>query len=164
MVNENIKHNMSLINDLSIIDSSIKLNLNAPGELNQIKEILLKETELVSILTNPEVRQREKDDLIDSIFKNNVTDEMVEMIKKIFLKYTNIVTVTVVTAIPMKKDTQDKFKSIISKKLDKDIIFENVVDKTIIGGVLLKAGDKVLDGTVKSELKSLEKQLKYVQI
>lgn len=164
MVNENIKHNMSLINDLSIIDSSIKLNLNAPGELNQIKEILLKETELVSILTNPEVRQREKDDLIDSIFKNNVTDEMVEMIKKIFLKYTNIVTVTVVTAIPMKKDTQDKFKNIISKKLDKDIIFENVVDKTIIGGVLLKAGDKVLDGTVKSELKSLEKQLKYVQI
>ncbi len=164
MVNENIKYNMSLINDLSIIDSSIKLNLNAPGELNQIKEILLKETELVSILTNPEVRQREKDDLIDSIFKNNVTDEMVEMIKKIFLKYTNIVTVTVVTAIPMKKDTQDKFKNIISKKLDKDIIFENVVDKTIIGGVLLKAGDKVLDGTVKSELKSLEKQLKYVQI
>lgn len=164
MVNENIKHNMSLINDLSIIDSSIKLNLNAPGELNQIKEILLKETELVSILTNPEVRQSEKDDLIDSIFKNNVTDEMVEMIKKIFLKYTNIVTVTVVTAIPMKKDTQDKFKNIISKKLDKDIIFENVVDKTIIGGVLLKAGDKVLDGTVKSELKSLEKQLKYVQI
>lgn len=164
MVNENIKHNMSLINDLSIIDSSIKLNLNAPGELNQIKEILLKETELVSILTNPEVRQSEKDELIDSIFKNNVTDEMVEMIKKIFLKYTNIVTVTVVTAIPMKKDTQDKFKNIISKKLDKDIIFENVVDKTIIGGVLLKAGDKVLDGTVKSELKSLEKQLKYVQI
>ena len=164
MVNENIKYNMSLINDLSIIDSSIKLNLNAPGELNQIKEILLKETELVSILTNPEVRQREKDDLIDSIFKNNVTDEMVEMIKKIFLKYTNIVTVTLVTAIPMKKDTQDKFKNIISKKLDKDIIFENVVDKTIIGGVLLKAGDKVLDGTVKSELKSLEKQLKYVQI
>ncbi len=164
MVNENIKYNMSLINDLSIIDSSIKLNLNAPGELNQIKEILLKETELVSILTNPEVRQSEKDDLIDSIFKNNVTDEMVEMIKKIFLKYTNIVTVTVVTAIPMKKDTQDKFKNIISKKLDKDIIFENVVDKTIIGGVLLKAGDKVLDGTVKSELKSLEKQLKYVQI
>ena len=164
MVNENIKHNMSLINDLSIIDSSIKLNLNAPGELNQIKEILLKETELVSILTDPEVRQRDKDDLIDNIFKNNVTDEMLAMIKKIFLKYTNIVTVTVVTAIPMKKDAQDKFKDILSKKLDKDIIFENVVDETIIGGVLLKAGDKILDGTIKSELKSLEKELKYVQI
>ncbi len=164
MVNDSTKYNISLINDLSIIDSSIKLNLHAPEELNQIKEILLKETELVGILTNPEIRQKEKDDLIDDIFKNNVSDEMVKLIKKIFIKYNNIVTVTAITAIPLKKDTRDKLKTIISKKLDKDVIFENEIDEGIIGGVFLKVGDKVFDGTIKSELKSVEKQLKYVQI
>lgn len=164
MVNKNIKYDMSLINDLSIIDSSIKLNLNAPEELGQIKEVLLKETELVKILTNPEIRQKEKDELIDNIFKNNISDEMVALIKKVFLKYTNIVTVKAITAIPMEKGTQDKLKELISKKLNKDIIFENVIDESIIGGVLLKAGDKVFDGTLKTELKSVEKQLKYVQI
>ena len=91
---------MSLINDLSIIDSSIKLSLNAPEELNQIKELFQKETELVSILTNPEIKQKEKNELLDNIFKNNVSDEMVSLIKKIFVKYNNIVTVRAITAVP----------------------------------------------------------------
>jgi F-type H+-transporting ATPase subunit delta len=163
MVGKNIKYNMSLINDLSLIDASIKLNIKAPDELNQIKELFQKETELVGILTNPEIRLKEKDDLIDNIFKNNVSDEMISLIKKIFVKYSDIVTVTAITAVPMGKDTQDKLKDIISKKLNKDIIFENEIDESIIGGVLLKAGDKVFDGTIKSELKSVEKQLKYVK-
>ncbi len=163
MVGKNIKYNMSLINDLSLIDASIKLNIKAPDELNQIKELFQKETELVGILTNPEIRLKEKDDLIDNIFKNNVSDEMISLIKKIFVKYSDIVTVTAITAVPMGKDTQDKLKDIISKKLNKDIIFENKIDESIIGGVLLKAGDKVFDGTIKSELKSVEKQLKYVK-
>ena len=164
MVNERVKYNKTLLNDLSIIDSSIKLNVNAPEELNKIKELLLKETELVSVLTNPEVRQKEKEDLINNIFKNHVSDEMLALIKKIFLKHTNIVRVTAVTAIPMEKEAQDKLKDMVSKKLDKDVIFENNIDESIIGGVLLKIGDKVFDGTLKSELKSVEKQLKYVQI
>lgn len=155
---------MSLINDLSIIDSSIKLNLNAPEELNQIRELFQKETELVSILTNPEIKQKEKNELLDNIFKNNVSDEMVSLIKKIFVKYNNIVTVRAITAVPMEKHTQEKLKQILVKKLDKDIIFENEIDESIIGGVLLKVGDKVFDGTIRSELKSVEKQLKYVQI
>ena len=164
MVGKNIKYNMSLINDLSLIDASIKLKSNAPEEINQIKELFREEDELVGILINPEIRQKEKDELIDNIFKNNVSDEMVALIKKIFVKYTNIVTVTAVTAVPMKKDIQDKLKNIISEKLSKDVIFENIIDEGIIGRVLLKAGDKVFDGTIKSELKSVEKQLKYVQI
>ncbi len=164
MVNNNIKYNMPLIHDLSIIDSSIKLNLNAPEELNKIKELFQKETELVSILTNPEIKQREKNDLIDNIFKNNFSGEMVSLIKKIFVKYNNIVIVKAITAVPMEKAAQDKLKDIVAKKLDKDIIFENEIDENIIGGVLLKVGDKVFDGTFKSELKSVEKQLKYVQI
>ncbi len=164
MVNNNIKYNMPLIHDLSIIDSSIKLNLNAPEELNKIKELFQKETELVSILTNPEIKQREKNDLIDNIFKNNVSGEMVSLIKKIFVKYNNIVIVKAITAVPMEKAAQDKLKDIVAKKLDKDIIFENEIDENIIGGVLLKVGDNVFDGTFKSELKSVEKQLKYVQI
>ena len=155
---------MSLIHDLSIIDSSIKISLNAPEELSKIKELFLKETELVGILTNPEIRQREKDELIDNIFNNNVSHEMVALIKKIFVKYNNVVTVKAITAVPMEKSAQDKLKDIVIKKLDKDIIFENEIDKSIIGGVLLKVGDKVFDGTFKRELKSVEKQLKYVQI
>lgn len=164
MVDKNVKYNMSLINDLSLIDASIKLNINAPEELNLIKELFQEEAELVGILTNTEIRQKEKDELIDNIFKNNVSDEMIELIKKIFIKYNNMLSVTAITAVPMKKDTQDKLKDIINKKLDKDIIFENEIDENIIGGVLLKVGDKVFDGTIKSQLKSVEKQLKYVQI
>lgn len=164
MVNKNIKYNMSLIKDLSLIDSSIKLNLKSPEELDQIRDLFQKERELAAILTDPEIKEKEKNELIDNIFKNNVSDEMVSLIKKLFLKYNNPVIVKAVTALPMERAAQDKLKDIIRKKLDKDIMFENEIDESIIGGVLLKVGDKVFDGTVKCQLKAVEKQLKHVQI
>lgn len=162
----NKKHDLSLINDLSLVDAGFELNKVKDGykELSFVKELLDNEPDLVTRLTDPNVKENEKYKLIDDIFKGKISDQMLAILKKLFLKYTDMVIVTAITAVHMDDESKMKLKRILSAKLDKDIILENEVDKTIIGGVLLKVGDKVLDGTLEGELKSIRKTLKEVTL
>jgi F-type H+-transporting ATPase subunit delta len=166
MAKLNEKKDISLINDFSIVDASLELfkTEDSQKELELVKEILEKETKFVELLTSPDIREDEKRNLINSTFKNNVSEPMLRLLKKIFLKYTDVVTVTAITAVPMKGEAQARLKDTLSKKLDKDIIIINEVDSTIIGGVLLKVGDKIIDGTIANELNSIRKTLKEVSL
>lgn len=47
----------------------------------------------------------------------------------------------------------------IGSALGKTAIVEQKVDASIVGGLLIKVGDKVIDGSVKSQLQAMRKQL-----
>lgn len=155
-------YEVSLLNDLILVDASLELN-KVPGyeeELKLIKKVLNDEIQLVETLTSPNVKEDEKYKLIEDIFKGNISDQMLELLKKIFVKYTDVLRVTAITAIPMEKNALEKLKGILKNRLDRDIILSNEVDKTIIGGVFLRIGDKVIDGTLEGELEAVRKSLK----
>jgi len=43
-----------------------------------------------------------------------------------------------------------------------DIVIKNRVDETLIGGVVIYLGDKVIDGSVKKKLSDLKEELAQV--
>lgn len=88
------------------------------------------------------------------------------MIKKIKTKFDELadeaegkINVTIETAFPVEKAQEDKLAEIISNKLKKTVILDKVTDKGLIGGIRLKAGDLVIDGTLKTRLEMLGKEL-----
>ena len=50
----------------------------------------------------------------------------------------------------------------LSIKYNKNVTLNNIVDKTILGGVLVKLGNEEIDGTVKTRLSKMKKQLSQV--
>ena len=50
----------------------------------------------------------------------------------------------------------------LSKKYNKNVTLENKVDKSIIGGVLVRLGNTEIDGTIKTRLDELKNQLSQV--
>ena len=52
-----------------------------------------------------------------------------------------------------KKSLKEKLEA----QYDKNIIMNNEVDKSILGGVFVRVGNDVIDGTVKSKLEELKK-------
>ena len=65
----------------------------------------------------------------------------------------------VTSALPLNDKEQDAMrKDILSKVGAKDIAFR--VDPSILGGVVIKVGDKVLDGSVAGKLEGLRQTLK----
>ena len=50
----------------------------------------------------------------------------------------------------------DKLQNIFETKYNKKIIFETQVDKQILGGVYIRIGNDVIDGTVKSKIDEMK--------
>ncbi len=82
------------------------------------------------------------------LFYEKLTDELA-----------NIIRADVVSAVELPDESVEKIKASLSKQTGKDVTIETVVDPSLIGGVVTKIGDLVLDGSVKAQLISLKESL-----
>lgn len=65
------------------------------------------------------------------------------------------VDVEVTTAFELSGELQDKLAKALSAKLDRVVTLTTSVDKAILGGALIRAGDTVIDGSVRGRLAKL---------
>ena len=70
-----------------------------------------------------------------------------------------VVEVELVTAVPADAATQQRFASALEKKLGRSVTLRNSIDAELIGGALVKAGDTVIDGSVRGRLAALAIEL-----
>jgi F-type H+-transporting ATPase subunit delta len=65
------------------------------------------------------------------------------------------VDVEVVSAFDLGAVTEQTLTEVLSKKLEREVKVESTVDQSLIGGVLIRAGDLVIDGSVRGRLNKL---------
>jgi F-type H+-transporting ATPase subunit delta len=73
--------------------------------------------------------------------------------------YEGYVDVDVETAYEFSEDTKIKFSESLEKTLGKKIHMNVSVDKSLIGGVLVRAGDRVIDRSIRCQLQHMQKTL-----
>lgn len=143
-------------------------------ELDFLKGVFESEEKLLQILDHPKVSRNEKRELMKTLFENKISGELINFLyilidkrresyileiidqyKTLFYEHENIIKVVAVTAVPMEDKSKNKLISVLKDKLNKTIELTNEVDTTIIGGVLLKLEDKLIDSTVKGQLEDM---------
>ena len=67
--------------------------------------------------------------------------------------------VDVSTAYAFTKEDEKKLSVALEKELNKEVRLTIQVDKSLIGGFIAKAGDLVIDGSVKGQLQIMQKTL-----
>lgn len=169
----------------SLFEAGLELDKieNFYEELNFINNIFNSEAKLFQIFTHPRISKDEKKSLIDEIFKGRISKEIsnflfiiidkrreknlfeiIEEYKIIYNEYKEIIDVVAVTAVPMEEKSKRKLEVVLQNKLNKKVQLSNEIDKSIIGGVLLKLGDKIIDSTLISQLKDMEAVIKNVSL
>jgi F-type H+-transporting ATPase subunit delta len=68
--------------------------------------------------------------------------------------------VQVTSAYQLTAAEQENLKKVLAKKLGKEISLHSCVDKTLIGGVIIRAGDTVIDSSVRGKLQQLSHELR----
>ena len=63
------------------------------------------------------------------------------------------------SAVPLTKEQQDKLAKALSKSTGKQVEVRVVVDESVLGGLVARIGDTVIDGTVRHRLDQLKEQL-----
>lgn len=69
------------------------------------------------------------------------------------------VEVEVLSAYALSKEAKQDLTATLEKTLGKKIHMNVTVDKSLIGGVLVRAGDRVIDGSIRGRLQQLAKRL-----
>jgi len=67
---------------------------------------------------------------------------------------------SVVSAIKLDKALKEKIQQALERITGNKVILEASVDPSIIGGVIAKVGDLVLDGSIKTQLNGLKESIK----
>jgi F-type H+-transporting ATPase subunit delta len=65
------------------------------------------------------------------------------------------VDVEVVSAFDLAGDVRDKLAAVLGKKLEREVEVRTSTDRNLLGGVLIRAGDLVIDGSIRGRLNKL---------
>jgi F-type H+-transporting ATPase subunit delta len=81
--------------------------------------------------------------------------EIVELFEEMKADHERVVDVEVVSAFSMDESAQQKLASALKQRLQRDVKLNTSVDKSLIGGLVVRAGDLVIDGSVRGKLNKL---------
>ncbi len=152
-------------------------------ELNFISKSLKGEPQFYQLFKSPLITVQEKKEMITTIFKKNISEQVYnlllilvekrreEHIKDIINEYIalvdevkNKVNAVAITAVPIENKDLLKLKENLSKSSEKDVQLQNYVDPDVVGGILIRIGDKVIDGTIKSRIVQMREQLSQILV
>jgi len=149
-------------------------------ELDRFSDLITSQKELEQAITNPlyDVGGRKKV-LQTVIEKVNISKVMAsfllllfdkgrfgflndinEFYKKLADELKGVVRANLVSATELSSETVEKIRTTLSKKTGKDIILEVEQDPSLIGGIVSRIGDLVLDGSIKTQLLNMRESLK----
>ena len=83
-----------------------------------------------------------------------------EFYQKLADELKNVARASLVSANELSVETVEKIRTTLSKMTGKDIVLDVKVDQSLIGGVVSRIGDLVLDGSIKTQLLNMRESLK----
>lgn len=67
--------------------------------------------------------------------------------------------VEIISTVPLSKEQLNRIKQLIQEKFGNDLVAINKVQKNIIGGLIIRFGDIVIDQSLRTRLDRIEKEL-----
>ena len=143
--------------------------------LNNLMELYKTDTDFRTFITHPLIDNDEKKKVLKDMYQS--ADEQVldivfyimdkkrmRYIRSIVAEYLKIyyfnhqiVDVEATFAVEPTKAQQDKLIENLEKKTGKKVKLAIKIDKSIIGGGILRMGDTVMDGSIRKELEALKR-------
>lgn len=152
-------------------------------EINFIEDVFEENNRLKVIFEHPELSNREKKDILNELFKEKISIEVLNLcyimvdkgrsrhIKTVSQEYNifankeqGIVEAKAITAIAMTDEEKQNLQATLSKKLDKTVTLTNAIDKSVVGGVVVEVEGKRIDGSVKGKLDDIYKSLSNMKL
>ena len=154
------------------------------AEITQLKELLKENPDFGKLMNHPKILKEDKLKVLEEVFKGRISEELLGFLYLIVSKdrYSEIDSILdyfidevkslkgigiayVTTAIDLsevkKKEVEEKLLATTSfKKME----MHYQVDEDLIGGMVIRIGDRVVDSSVKNKLFELQRELLKVQI
>ncbi|MCQ2957531.1 MAG: ATP synthase F1 subunit delta [Candidatus Gastranaerophilales bacterium] len=182
MADENLSKNITLAQRYTkALLQTAKENNSVEKIGNDLKEIINSFTtnpDIADFFTSPVIKKEDKKEILEKSFKDKIDEKLynflnvladknrmfllpdVEYLYNQMLKTeANIIEVEVQSVIELDDDMNNQLKTKLQNMTGKTIELKHKINKDIIGGVILSYDGKVIDGSIKTQLKKLQMQL-----
>lgn len=85
--------------------------------------------------------------------------EIAALFEQMKAEVENAVDVEVTAAVPLTPDQESRYAAALQKKLGRSVRLHTKVDGSLLGGAVLKAGDLVIDGSIKGRIERMATEL-----
>jgi F-type H+-transporting ATPase subunit delta len=145
-------------------------------EIEQVAAVIKSSPELQSVLNNPIIKTDKKQNILVALFKDKVSTEVSSffdiMVKKgrgelvyatalefiqAYNELKKIVKAEVISASQLSEASLQALKATIGQQINATVELTNKVDSSLIGGFVVKVGDRQLDESVAGKLNKLER-------
>ena len=147
-------------------------------DLTHLKKTLDSNIELREFLNNLQISSSGKQDALSKIFgeslspitlhwMNLIVDQgrqrklptIIEAFFTLTQDAREKITAEIVTSVPLSEDLARRMESELSRVTKKRVFLKPVVDDSILGGVIVKVDNKVIDGSVRTRLEDIRKEM-----
>ena len=149
-------------------------------ELDGVASLMAKETQLADTIANPLYKAAERKRVLEQVIaKLSLSKVMTAFVMLLFEKgrltfigniseFYNVLAdeikgvarASLVSASELTNETIDKIRASLSKRTGKEIVLDVQYDSGLIGGIVTRIGDLVLDGSIKTQLFNMRESLK----
>lgn len=146
------------------------------GDMKLVHNTIAENRELKNFLHNPVIRkeiklsalsevfsgvQKDTQDLFKLLFENKrfeILDEVAVQYTKLYDKQNGVEEVSVITALPLTPELEAKVLSKAKEFTSNKVILNSRVDSSILGGFILRVGDKQYNASVAHKLSELKRE------
>jgi len=153
------------------------------GDMASFARLVEEEHAFQQFLTSLQVTPEEKEDLIvraigdraSGLFLKFVLllidkrridriQEVAEVFETLYEEHSGIVRVSIITAIPLDADLERVARAAIERRTGKRARIVKQIDPDIIGGAIMIAGDKIIDGSIRNRLSEMRQELRELRV
>lgn len=163
----------------ALFDLALEQNLlqQVNTDMQYIKEACQVSRDLRIMLQSPVVKPKAKKNVLQALFSDKVNKLTIEFINLLtvkgragdvegiatsftnsYLKFIGVEKAHITTAIALDEPMRASVKNIIKEAVGKEVSLEEKVDKDIIGGFIIRVGDRQDDTSLRTKLGKLRRK------
>lgn len=160
------------------LSKEMNLHKQVRSDIENLQKLITDAAEFKSLMDNPILRPSQKMKILDSILKNHIqpiTQSFIELIVNnnrlsylasiariyidLFKKDLGIEPATLITTVPIDEGLRHTLLRIIEKRMNIKVELQEETDTSLIGGFILKIGNKQIDASISNQLENIKKEL-----
>lgn len=154
------------------------------SEVSSLKDIIDSNPEFSKLMNHPKILKEEKLQVLDNVFKGRISSELLGFLNLVITKdrYDSINEILDYFVDEVKKlkgigvayvttamELSDSHKQSVESRLLETTSYKKMemhyeVDESLIGGMVIRIGDRVVDSSVQTKLNKLQRELLALQV
>ena len=170
----------------ALFEAAMERDMLSPvyEEVQSLQTILMENADLVQFLNHPQIIKEEKKKVVEAIFSGKLSDGLLGFLVTVIEKgrqndmipicdyftdrvkaYKKIGVVKVTSALPLSEDQKKRVEERLLETTGfVSLETEYAVDESLLGGLVIRIGDRVVDSSIKTRLEEIRRDLMKLQL